>query len=388
MIPLMRNTFLAEEETRKDLAEFIKKTDKLSMGPKCAEFEGRFSKWQRRAHAILFNSGSSANLALFQALKNLGRLSEGDQIAFSALTWSTNVMPIIQLGFKPVAVDCEKTNLNVSSELFMNIKNQVKAFFITNALGWTGDLDKIRKICRNDDIILLEDNCESLGTVLSEGRTGNFGLASTFSFFVAHHMSTVEGGMVCTDDKELADMLRIVRANGWDRNLPPKDQQKLRKKYGIKSEYESKYSFYDLGYNLRPTEIIGFLGLSQLKHLDYNIETRESYHYIFEQAILENLELLCIDHHHIKILSPFCLPVLCKTRKLRDKYHKRFVKAGIEIRPMIAGNIQRQPFYKKYVTKEVDLPGADFIHYNGFYCGNYPDLTSQEINKITNCLRP
>ena len=392
MIPLMKNTFLKEDETKKALAKFILTSDTLSMGNKCFEFEKKFATWQARRYAVLFNSGGSANLALFQALKNLGRIHNDDPVAFSALTWSTNVMPIIQMGLKPIVVDCEPKILNVTSrQLLSTIKRHpIKAFFITNALGWTGDLDKIKNLCRKHKITLLEDNCESLGTVLPTGRAGNFGLASTFSFFVAHHMSTIEGGMACTDDEDLANMLKIVRANGWDRNLSTKYQDRFRKKYGIKSEYESKYSFYDLGYNLRPTEITGFLGLSQLKFLDANVKKREQNYIKAEKAIYANPDLICLRRNHITTLSPFCLPIICKTSELRDRYHKRFTDAGIEIRPMIAGNIQKQPFYKKYILEKnpIDLPGADFIHHNGFYCGNYPDLTPKELDKIISCLKP
>jgi CDP-6-deoxy-D-xylo-4-hexulose-3-dehydrase len=140
--------------------------------------------------------------------------------------------------------------------------------FVTNALGFCGNLVEIRKMCAENDIILIEDNCESIGTIAFGQKTGNFGIASTFSFYVAHQMSTIEGGMVCTDNDALADMLRIVRANGWDRDLSPSCKIMYRTRHGIKSEFDAKYTFYDLGYNLRPTEITGFLGSLQLTHLD------------------------------------------------------------------------------------------------------------------------
>jgi len=391
MIPLMKNAFLKEKETKKALAKFIVTADKLSMGEKCFEFEREFAKWQGSKNAILFNSGGSANLAMLQALKNLDRLKAGDAVGFSALTWSTNVMPIIQMGLKPVVVDCNPNTLNVmSKQLLSAIKQQpMKVFFITNALGWTGDLDKIRNICRKNKILLLEDNCESLGTKLPAGKTGSFGLASSFSFFVAHHMSTIEGGMVCTNDHELSDMLKIVRANGWDRNLHPDKQKIWRKKHNVANEFISKYTFYNLGFNFRPTEITGFLGLSQLKLVDYNIKIRERNHRIFDKAIRNNPDLIPVDYRHINKLSPFGLPVICRTVELRNHYLKRFNEAGIEVRPLIAGNIQKQPFYKKYINEKdtVSLPGADFLHNNSFYCGNYPDLSTNDLKVIVACLK-
>lgn len=389
MIPLMKNAFLNEYETKKALTEFIMQTDRLSMDRKCAEFEQVFSKKQQRKEGVLFNSGGSANLAILQALRNMGKLKEGDNVAFSALTWSTNTMPIIQMGFNPVAIDCEPATLNVMSHNLEETLSKIslQALFITNVLGFTGDLGRIKDICDEKNIILIEDNCESLGTVLNDGRkTGNFGIGASFSFFVAHHMSTIEGGMICTDDEDLAEMLRIVRANGWDRNLTAAQQHKWRKKYNINSEFEAKYTFYDLGFNMRPTEITGFLGLFQLQYLDANIATREKNYLSLEQIIADNEDLVLLQHSHIKVLSTFAFPVVCKTPELRDKYLAQFSGAGIEIRPMIAGNIQLQPFYKKYAKNLFDLPGADFLHTNGFYCGNYPELTENDLQSISSCL--
>ncbi len=388
MIPLMKFTFINEYETKEELIEFIRKTSKFSMGEKCLEFEQGFSRFQGRRYSVLFNSGASANLALLQSLKNLGRIKEGDNVGFSALTWATNVMPIIQIGLNPIPVDCSVNTLNVmSNNLLATLeKYKLRVLFITNALGFAGDLLNIKEICNERGIILIEDNCESLGTELYGTKTGNFGLASTFSFFVAHHMSTIEGGMVSTDDEELYDMLIIVRANGWDRNLRHDKQIRLRKAHNILSEFEAKYTFYDLAFNMRPTEITGFLGLTQLKYLSQNIEKRNQNYQLIEAVIEKNSDLILISHEHISKLSPFATVIVCKSKELRDKYLYRFSGAGIEIRPVIAGNIQRQPFFKKYININVDLPSTDFIHYCGFYCGNYPELTDMDIETIISCL--
>jgi CDP-6-deoxy-D-xylo-4-hexulose-3-dehydrase len=385
----MKNAFLNEYETRQALSEFILQAPRLSMDVRCSEFQQAFAGFQQQKEAVLFNSGGSANLAMLQALKNLGRLKEGDKIGFSALTWSTNTMPIIQMGMEPVPVDCEPRTLNAMSGSLLERLGSVdlKAFFITNALGFAGDLHLIRDICRERKIILIEDNCECLGTELSGGKTGTFGVASSFSFFVAHHMSTVEGGMVCTDDSELAEMLTIVRANGWDRNLGSEQRHKWRQRFDVKNEFDAKYTFYDLGYNLRPTEITGFLGLYQLQFLEENINQREANHRKLEDVVKQNPDLIGLDSSHIKRLSSFAFPVLCKTPELRDKYFAQFSGAGVEIRPMIAGNMQRQPFYKKYVKVAYDLPGTEFIHQCGFYFGNYSELTKADMETLSSCLR-
>ena len=389
MIPLMKNAFINEYETKQALAEFILKAPRLSMDKKCVEFESKFAEFQGRNHAVFFNSGSSANLAMIQALKNLGRLKKDDKIGFSALTWSTNTMPIIQMGMEPIAIDCDPKTLNMMS---YNLEERlhsidIQALFITNALGFTGDLDQIKKICDDNRILLIEDNCESLGTELPSGKAGNFGLAASFSFFVAHHMSTIEGGMVCTDDNELAEMLQIVRANGWDRNLKAEQQLKWRKKFNIKSEFDAKYTFYDLGFNFRPTEISGFIGLYQLKFLEENIQIREKNYFQLEAIVRDNPDLIVLDHSHLKFISSFAFPVLCKTPELRDNYMYQFSGAGVEIRPMIAGNIQKQPFYSKYVKTKIELPGTDFIHNCGFYCGNYPELSEIDLEILSSCLQ-
>ncbi|MCK4999728.1 MAG: DegT/DnrJ/EryC1/StrS family aminotransferase [Anaerohalosphaera sp.] len=371
------------------LSEFVASADRLSMGPVCSEFESKFADWQGRKGAVLFNSGGSANLALLQALRNLGRLKAGDNVAFSGLTWSTNVMPIIQLGMNPVAVDVERKTINVMScNLLDSLKtNDIKAFFITNTLGFTGDLENIRDICEKNGIIFLEDNCESLGTVLNAGKAGNFSCAATFSFFVSHHMSTIEGGMTCSDDQELLDMLRITRANGWARDLSQEKQRTIMDQHGI-DKFKAAYSFFDLGFNLRPTEITGFLGLQQLKYIDDSLQIRNKNYLEVEKTIKANPDLIPVDRRHIKFTAPFCMPVICQSRELRDKYVGKFNKARIEIRPLVAGNIQNQPFYSKYVENMSELPGSDMLEDCGFYCGNFPEMSDSQIDIIIDSLQP
>lgn len=388
MIPLMKNAFVREQETKEALAGFIRTAGKLSMGEQCQRFEEAFGAAQQRRHAVLVNSGGSANLLLLQALKNLGRLKDGDRIGFTALTWSTNVMPIIQAGFEPVPIDCEIATLNSSSKTLLArlAETDLQAFFITNVLGFAGDLAEIRRVCDERGILLIEDNCESLGTELKNGKTGNFGLAATFSFFVAHHMSTIEGGMLVTDDPDLATMITIARANGWDRNLPAKEQVRLRKAHEVNSELYAKYTFYDLGFNMRPTEITGFLGLQQLALLEENIVARQRNFHEIEKVIKDHPDFIAIEHGHISRISPFCMPFICKSRELFLKYTAAFAESGVEIRPIIAGNMQIQPFYRKYVATNFAVANAEFVHACGFYCGNYPELTRSDLECFKSCL--
>ena len=385
MLKLIKSTFYKEKETKNKLLDFIQKADYLSFGTECQNFEESFAKWQKRKYCIFVNSGSSANLALIQALLNLGKLNKGDYVGFSALTWSTNAMPLIELGLNPVPIDIELDTLNVSSNKLLEVLEQykIKVLFLTNLLGFCDDIDKIVKVCNKEKILLLEDNCESLGTVYKGKLLGNFGLASTFSFYVGHHMSTIEGGAICTDDKELSDMLRLVRAHGWDRNLSLESQNKIRNKHNVNSTFYSRYTFYDLGYNLRPTEINGYLGNLQLKYLSEIIKKRNK-NFIKISKIYKNTnKYYPIKYSHIDFLSNFAVPVICKTRQIRDQLVEK-CNNKVEIRPIVGGDITKQPFFSKYVGKlKVKTENANLVHEQGLYFGNNPELSELEITELT-----
>jgi len=382
MIKLIKSTFFNERVTKNKLCDFIKNTNQLSIGKQCADFEKAFSSWQGRKYSVMFNSGSSANLALLQVLINLKRISPGEAVGFSAVTWATNVMPLISMGLRPVPIDVELNTLNISSQKVAEAykKHKFKCLFITNLLGFSGDIDKIRTFCLKNKIILIEDNCESLGSVYKGTKLGNFSLSSTFSFFVGHHLSTIEGGMVCTDDKEIDTMLRMVRSHGWDRHLPESEQKMFRKKYKVDRFY-GKYTFYDISYNFRPTEIQGFLGLDQLKYLDTMVGRRER-NYKQLEKIYTNPDFVRVNVPNLTKISNFTFPLVCKTEKLRLKYIKIAQNAQIEVRPIVGGNIIRQPFFLKHVKTKFALPNADKIHNAGLYFANNPEMTKEEIKLL------
>lgn len=387
MIKLIKSTFYNEEDTKEKLVDFIKSAKQLSFGPECVKFENNFAKYQGRDYCIFFNSGSSANLALIQALLNMGKIKKGDKIGFSAITWATNVMPLIQLGLKIAPIDVELETLNISSKKLKEFleKNNIKALFLTNLLGFCDDIDKIKNICKEKNIILLEDNCESLGTIYKGEKLGNFGLAGTFSFYVGHHMSTIEGGAVCTNDKQLASMLKKVRAHGWDRNLDDSRRKELMDIHGVESDFYSRYTFYDLGYNLRPTEINGFLGNTQIKYLDEISKKREDNFLKMTKVIHSNSEKYHnLKFDHIDLLSNFAVPVVCKSKESRDDLIKK-CSGKIEVRPIVGGDMTSQPFFKKYIPNhEFEYPNAKFIHEQGIYFGNNPELTEEELTQIKN----
>ena len=371
---------------RKKLAEFIINAERLSMGDQCKKFEKNFAEKQECKYCVFVNSGSSANLALIQALLNDNRLKKGDKIGISAITWATNVMPLIQLGLEPVAIDCEISSLNISPRKLEQKIDNIKALFLTNTLGFCDRIDKIEKICKEKNVIFLEDNCESLGSKCNGKLLGNFGLASTFSFFVGHHLSTVEGGMICTNNKRLYHKLLKVRAHGWDRDLPEYKKTELQNKYNI-DDFFKRYTFYDLAFNIRPTEIQGFLGNEQLEYWDDIVDKREKNFFIFFEKIKKNNDIETPNLDHMDIVSNFAIPLIFKNKKKLKKYRNKFITSNVEIRPIVAGDITKQPFYKKHIHTESDNINADTIHEHGFYFGNNPELTEKEINILTKLLK-
>jgi CDP-6-deoxy-D-xylo-4-hexulose-3-dehydrase len=383
----MRNSFYKNDAVKRALADFILETERFSMGSQCTQFEKSFADWQGRDNALFVGNGSVANLLLIQALLNCGRLQPGDTVGFSAVTWPTNVMPLIQLGLTPVPVDVSLQSLNISPDTLATAHaiSPVKALFITNALGFADKLDTIAEWCEAENVILIEDNCESMGSVLNGTKLGNFGIASTFSTFIGHHLSTIEGGFVCTNDDEIAEHITIARAHGWDRNLSPERQTALREKYGV-DDFYSVYTFYEPAYNGRAGEIQAFIGNQSLPYLDEMVKKRHDNFLRFLDQ-LHTEKVYPIDFAHMDVVSNFAMPLIFKDKSDYTAARNRFVEAGVEIRPIIGGNMTRQPFYEKYTGMPIALPNADHIHDTGFYFGNRPDLDEAEMSIITNLLK-
>ena len=383
-ITLIKSTFLKEEETKKKLCNFIMNQSKLSMGDECLKFEKNFSSKQKRKHSVFVSNGSCANLLLLQSLINMGRLEVGDRILFSSLTWATNVMPIIQLGLVPVPLDCEINTLNTSSRTLkeeLEKNKDVKCLFLTNALGFCDDIDEISKVCKDQNIILLEDNCESLGSEYKGKLLGNFGYASTFSFFVGHHLSTIEGGMIVTDDEYLYEMLVMARSHGWSRN---NSKGFISQKYKDEQDddFYNLYRFYELGFNFRPNEINGFIGNEQIKNWEYIVDTRESNFKIILDSIESNSNIFPLELNNMTKISNFGIPLIFKTKELYERYLNLFIKFKVEVRPIIGGDITKQPFFRKSIGVDYDCKNSNIVQKNGFYFGNNPEMNSNEIERI------
>ena len=215
-------------------------------------------------------------------------------------------------------------------------------------------------------------------------KLGNFGLASTFSFYVGHHMSTIEGGAVLTDRDDLADMLAIVRAHGWDRNLTLAKQSDIRQKFNVNSTFYSRYTFYDLGFNLRPTEISGFLGNKQIKYIEEIIKIRENNFHKIAGRVYKRQDLYFpVKYSHMDIISNFAFPLICRSKAIRDNLVKK-CRDEVEIRPIVGGDISSQPFYKKYMKGAGNAvqTNSRLIHEQGLYFGNNPELTEKEIGTL------
>jgi len=393
-IPLIKNPFYNTKSIQTRLSKFVLSTDRFSMSTNCKQFEAAFSKEQKRKFTILFNSGSSANFALIQALVNMNKLSKNDLIGFTSIGWPTTIMPLLQLGLQPVPIDINLDYLNTSLKNVLQTEDVLKksnkklsAIFYTNILGSTGDISEIRNYCKKNNILLIEDNCESLGTEYGGIKTGNFGYASTFSFFVGHHFSCIEGGAVCTDDKDLADMLIMVRAHGWDRSLDDKKQKELRKKFQI-DEFNSQYTFYTLGMNLRPTELTGYLGLQQLPSLKTIIAKRQSNYLFLLDSIQNKFDKVynLYQNKQINIVSNFAFPIVFKRAEDYHRIKKIFIKNGIEIRPIIGGNLVGQPFFLPYKKYNIPIPNTKIASTQGLYFGHNPDLTKTELNFLKKML--
>tara|TARA_R110001592_G_scaffold325700_1_gene605918 strand:- start:2014 stop:3153 length:1140 start_codon:yes stop_codon:yes gene_type:complete len=379
MIPLVKNTISKKEINR--LCDWLQTDPRLTKGNLTDSFEKEWSEYLGRNHSLFVTSGSSANLAAFYAMKISGKL-KNLKVVLPAVSWSTTVAPAIQLGFDPVLCDCNLTNYGLDLDhLKRLIEEEDPGLLVTcNVLGFCNDYSEILSICKEKNILIIEDSCEAVGTVYKGKNSGCFGDISTFSFYYGHHMSTIEGGMVCTDDPELSMILRSIRCHGWDRDLLKENQKQLRNKHSI-DDFRALYTFYYPGFNMRPTDLQAFLGLGQLKRLEAMNRSR---HLNFMHIKSKDASEWSIDLDNYSQISNMAYPFLCKDI---DKTKKRLSEKKVEHRPLICGSIGKQPFWiERYGLTR--LKNADFVHEYGIYVPNNPDLSKQELDIITNCLWP
>tara|TARA_X000000368_G_scaffold67892_1_gene48996 strand:- start:1287 stop:2450 length:1164 start_codon:yes stop_codon:yes gene_type:complete len=375
-IPLVNDTISDQELI--DLADWIKTIPQLTKGPLSREFEELWSEWLNTSHSVFVNSGSSANLLMIDALKESGRL-KSNNIIVPAVSWSTTVAPVIQLGLNPVLCDADPKNLGLNLDHLKEILStqDIGAIVIVHVLGVPNHMAEIMELCEKYDVILLEDCCESHGSEYQGSKVGTFGLMSTFSFFYGHHISTIEGGMISTSDEEMHELLILKRAHGWVRDLPEDAQRKYTEAFET-SDFESLYSFYTTGYNVRSNDVSAFLGLSQMKNIDKYGKIRNN-NYKYYKKLLKEFWFQDCDNSFI---SNFSYGMLFEDR---DKVAAKLITNGVECRPLICGSIGLQPFWIKLYGK-CSLPVADRVHKEGLYLPNNPKMKLSDIDFIANIL--
>jgi len=382
---LMDNNITKEDVT--NVINFLKNNKKriFTQSKKVAEFEKKWSKWLGVKYSIFVNSGSSANLLSMLALKILK--GEGEVIV-PTLTWVSDIASVIQNGFKPVFVDINPKNLCMDEEqIYQKINKKTKAVFLTHIQGFNGLSTKLLKTLKEKKIDLIEDVCESHGAEFKGKKLGSFGKMSNFSFYYAHHLSTIEGGMVCTNDKNIYELVRMLRSHGMARESGNKIyEKKIIKKF---PKLSPKFIFLYPSYNLRNNEISATFGLSQLGNLKKNNILRNNNFKFFIKKIDSKYYVNDFD---LRGCSNYAFPLILKKKSFsnRDKLEKAMKKNNIEFRRGNAGggNQLRQPYIKN-IVKNINLrnfKNVEHVHFFGYYIGNYPTLKSEKIIKILNFL--
>ena len=356
------------------LINWLKKNPKLTKGDLTIKFEKLFKIWIKRKYSIFVNSGSSANLLIAQGLLEANMLRNKIAIA-PAVSWVTTVTPFLQMGYDVKLCDCDKLNLGLDINHLEKLcrKYRPSVLILVHVLGHSNNMRVIQKICKKYKIKIIEDSCEALGSTYGNKKLGTLGLASSFSFYYGHHISTIEGGMLTLDDKDLYNVLTSIRSHGWGRDLENQERKRLEKKFNI-DKVRSLYSFYYSGFNLRSTDLNAFIGIQQMKVLNKKIKTRFRNFKIFSK----NLSNFWSQKSEAKIISNFGYALMVKNRSEVFNFLK---KNKIETRPLICGNMGQQPFWiKKY--KRPILPNAEKVHKFGLYLPNHENLTAKQVEFI------
>jgi len=355
---------ITEEE--KEAVNRVLESGEFTQGKIVEEFERKFAEWNDFKHCVMVNSGSTANLLIITLLKEKYGLKDGDEVLVPAVTWPTTVYPIIQNNLIPIFCDVgESFNISIESLKRMTSEKS-RALFLVHLLGQAASMDEITNFCREKEILIVEDCCEALGSTYKGRKVGGFGEMSSFSFYFGHHMTTIEGGMIATNDEETCDLLKSIRSHGWVRNS-------LRAK-----EYEEEHKNLDfvfdfMGYNVRSTNLNAAIGLVQLGKLDKSIEIRRANHRLFNELMLGNYKIK-LQKVDIDTGSSFCLPMILPSRTERDILLSELPKHGIECRSVISGNLIRQPVFEKKLAgkyKQDSCTKSDEIHYCGMYLPNH-----------------
>lgn len=348
---------------------------RLTKGPVTIEFENKWSSYLGVKHTTYVNSGSSAILLALAALKQTGLKNE--KVVVPTLSWLTDISSVMQLGMQPILCDCNLTDLSVDLEHLENIfnKEQPSVLILVSVLGLVPHMNKVLELCKRHNVLLIEDVCESMGSEYSGKKLGTFGDISLFSLYYGHHLSTIEGGLICTNNEKLYYVINSMRSHGWDRDWPKEIQEEYRKKYNV-SDFDALYTFYYPGFNLRATDLQAYIGITQIDKLNSFSKIRNNNFQTYNKLLTRNL--LKIRNDQQNFISNFAYPYLSNNR---NKIVKALIENNIEVRPLIAGSLGRKPFWYKTYGITV-LPNADLINEKGFYIPNHQDLTEQDISRV------
>ena len=378
MITLVKDTIDNDDIDR--LVDWLKTYPRLTKGPVTLELESKYSDWLGRKYSVFCNSGSSANLLMLSALQQ-GEYLKNNKIVVPSVAWATDLAPVMQLGLKPILCDSNKRDLSADLVHLEKIfkEESPSALMFVSVLGLVPEMDKVVNLCEKYDVILLEDTCESMGSKYRDTKLGTFGKMSSFSTFFGHHISTIEGGFISTDDKDLYDILLAIRAHGWDRDLDVEKQIELQQDWDV-STFNSLYTFYYQGFNVRATDLQAYIGLRQIDKLD-GWGVRREYNYLTYQELVKN-DYWKPNTELNDFTSNFAYPVIHPNR---DKIVEQLQRGGVEVRPMICGSMGTQPFYVKEYGR-LELPKVTEIDSFGFYVPNNPHITDGEIVHISNII--
>ena len=374
------------DESELQAMQNVIQSGKFTMGERVREFEEQFAAHVGAKYAVMLNSGSSANLVLVNALKyhSMFNLKPEDEIIVPAVSWSTTYYPVTQSGFVLRFVDIDRRTLNIDiSQIEAAITHKTKAIFAVNLLGNPVDWEALNEIADRHKLILLEDNCESLGGYFQGKSLGTFGLGGTFSTFFSHHISTMEGGLVCTDDEELMQIMKSLRAHGWTRDLP--SQNHVFDKTG--AGWDDQFRFVLPGFNLRPLEIEAAIGSEQLRKLDSFVKARRANAKLFSDLMSEFRDIEIQAELGQSSWFGFSMILTGKLSGKRQALVDLLTESGIESRPIVGGNFTRNPVISHLPhTIHGDLSAADEIHENGLFVGNHHFDLKKEFSLLERTL--
>ena len=378
--PLMKDTIT--EQDKEQMIDFIRTTEKFTNGPMVRQFEKEWSDWLGVKHSLYVSNGSTANFLLVAAVMEKHGLKHGDKVLVPAITWVTNIGPIIQLGLKPIFCDVDPDNFCFDAKHMKYLAEKhddIKMVFVSHLFGICGDMDEYKSILPN--AIFIEDVCESHGATYKGKKGGTLSSGSTFSFYFGHHMTTVEGGMVSTDDKELYELMRAKRSHGLAREMSSEYFERAKADNPL---VHPQFLFITDGYNFRNMEINAVLGLSQLKRLDANNQQRlENFNRFMK--IISKFDSLSCDIE-TRGISPYCMIFKCDSEDLRRRLESHLYQNGVETRPLCSGNLLNQPFLKDYDI-DIEWPiNAQELDTHGFFIGNNHLILDEDFDKLENLL--